>query len=179
MVRKIVHIEEEKCNGCGACANACHEGAIAMVNGKARLLRDDYCDGLGDCLPACPTGAITIIEREAEAYDEAAVQAKQGKAAAQPHAAPGCPGLRMRQLRRTPPPAEASRPGTMPSQLAQWPCQIKLAPIRAPYFEGAKLLIAAGGGVRRSWRIRTPGQPGAAWGWAAALPCLAWTAASS
>ena len=143
MVRKIVHIEEEKCNGCGACANACHEGAIAMVNGKARLLRDDYCDGLGDCLPACPTGAITIIEREAEAYDEAAVQAKQGKVAAQPHAAPGCPGLRMRQLRRTPPPAEASRPGTMPSQLAQWPCQIKLAPIRAPYFEGAKLLIAA------------------------------------
>ena len=142
MVRKIVHIDEEKCNGCGACANACHEGAIAMVDGKARLLRDDYCDGLGDCLPACPTGAITIQEREAAAYDEAAVQAKQN-AAAQPHAAPGCPGLRMRQLRRTPAPAEAPHSGAMPSQLAQWPCQIKLAPIRAPYFEGAKLLIAA------------------------------------
>ena len=109
MKRRIIEIDENKCNGCGACANACHESAIGMVNGKAKLLRDDYCDGLGDCLPACPTGAITFIEREAAAYDEAAVLANKQKS----------------------------------SQLAQWPCQIKLVPVNAPYFHNASLLIAA------------------------------------
>lgn len=112
MVRKIIKIDEEKCNGCGACAAACHEGAIEMVGGKAKLTREDYCDGLGDCLPACPTNAITFEEREAPAYDENAVrQAKMKKAGV--------------------------------SQLTQWPCQIKLVPVNAPYFENANLLIAA------------------------------------
>ena len=106
MIRRIIQIDEEKCNGCGACAAACHESAIGMVDGKAKLLRDDYCDGLGDCLPACPTGAITFVEREAAAYDEAAVIRNQ-------------------------------------RSLQQWPVQIKLVPISAPYFDGAKLLIAA------------------------------------
>lgn len=106
MIRRIIQIDEEKCNGCGACAAACHESAIGMVDGKAKLLRDDFCDGLGDCLPACPTGAITFVEREAAAYDEAAVIRNQ-------------------------------RP------LQQWPVQIKLVPTSAPYFDGAKLLIAA------------------------------------
>ena len=146
MIRKIIHINEEKCNGCGACASACHEGAIGMVNGKARLLRDDYCDGLGDCLPACPTGAITFVEREAAAYDEKAVQEnmkKKAQAGAHntvQHA--GCPGSRMQRIRH----AEASAPSALmgaESQLGQWPCQIKLAPVNAPYFDGAKLLIAA------------------------------------
>ncbi len=119
MIRRIIEINEEKCNGCGACAAACHEGAIAMINGKAKLMRDDYCDGLGDCLPACPTGAITFVEREAAAYNEAAVLASKE---AQSGGAP------------LPKPA---------SQLGQWPCQIKLVPVNAPYFQGAKLLIAA------------------------------------
>lgn len=102
MIRKIIEIQEEKCNGCGLCASACHEGAIGMVDGKARLLREDYCDGLGDCLPQCPTGAIAFVEREAAPYDEAGI-----------------------------------------SRLRQWPCQIKLVPVNAPYFHKAKLLIAA------------------------------------
>ena len=137
MIRKIIQIDEEKCNGCGACAAACHEGAIGMVNGKAKLLRDDYCDGLGDCLPACPTGAITFVEREAAAYDEAAVQANRAK-----NAAPaGCPGQRMRQFAPRAQ-AEAAAPAPV-SELGQWPCQIKLVPVNAPYFQGAKLLIAA------------------------------------
>lgn len=110
MIRKIIQIDEEKCNGCGACASACHEGAIGMVGGKAKLLRDDYCDGLGDCLPTCPTGAISFVEREAAAYDEAAVQAAKTKKG---------------------------------SELRQWPIQIKLAPVNAPWFDGAKLLVAA------------------------------------
>ena len=102
MIRKIIEIQEKKCNGCGLCASACHEGAIGMVDGKARLLREDYCDGLGDCLPQCPTGAITFVEREAAPYDESGI-----------------------------------------SRLRQWPCQIKLVPVNAPYFHKAKLLIAA------------------------------------
>ena len=193
MVRRIIQINEDKCNGCGACASACHEGAIGMVDGKAKLLRDDYCDGLGDCLPTCPTGAIKFVEREAAAYDEEAVkenmkkravQQKDGKPAmsgttatpagaeASEHAASpvgatsqpadrtsqsteatpqptgGCPGSRMRMLRQ-----QAEKEDVLAgeinfvkapaSQLAQWPCQIKLVPTNAPYFNGAKLLIAA------------------------------------
>ena len=127
MIRKIIHIDQEKCNGCGACANACHEGAIQMVDGKAALIRDDYCDGLGDCLPSCPTGAITFEEREAAAYDHEAVQkhlAAQGKVS------------RESQLSH-----QAKAP--QESQLSQWPVQIKLAPLTAPYFDQAHLLIAA------------------------------------
>ena len=116
MVRKIIQIDEEKCNGCRACAEACHEGAIGMVEGKARLLRDDYCDGLGDCLPACPTGAISFVEREAATYDEKAAQENMEK---------------------------KSAPAREQSRLGQWPCQIKLVPVNAPYFDGANLLIAA------------------------------------
>lgn len=144
MIRKIIHIDEEKCNGCGACVTACHEGAIGLVNGKAKLMRDDYCDGFGDCLPGCPTGAITFEEREAAAYDEQAVlENKQKKAAAATAPAhSGCPGHQMHQFDRKP--AQASAAGAaMPSQLGQWPCQIKLVPVNAPYFNGAKLLIAA------------------------------------
>lgn len=141
MIRKIIKIDEEKCNGCGACASACHEGAIDMVNGKAKLMRENYCDGLGDCLPACPTGAISFEEREAPAYDEAAVLA--AKKAAQETPKPcGCPGSQARVLHRK---AQNSvTEAVCPvSQLAQWPVQIKLVPPTAPYFSGAKLLIAA------------------------------------
>lgn len=109
MIRKIIHIDEDKCNGCGICATACHEGAIDIIDGKAKLVRENFCDGLGDCLPACPTGAITFEEREAPAYDEAAV-------------------MKAKQSDRT---------------LMNWPVQIKLAPVCAPYFDGANLLIAA------------------------------------
>ncbi len=142
MIRKIIQIDQEKCNGCGACAEACHEGAIGMVNGKAKLLRDDYCDGLGDCLPTCPTGAISFVEREAAAYDEKAVQEnmrKKGESsytAAASHA--GCPGSRPHSQEVVP-----SAQAQAESQLGQWPCQIKLVPTNAPYFNGAKLLIAA------------------------------------
>lgn len=198
MIRKIIQISEDKCNGCGACATACHEGAIAMVNGKAKLIRDDYCDGLGDCLPACPTGAITFVEREAAAYNEAAVlenKRKLGKvhsgcpgsaartlhagqahadgaagaAHGQPHS--GCPGSAARTLQARQAQADgaagaaqgqtqnSATAGTAPAQndaayagsvarepqsmLSQWPVQIKLVPVNAPYFDGAKLLIAA------------------------------------
>lgn len=145
MIRKIIQIDEEKCNGCGACADACHEGAIGMVNGKATLLRDDYCDGLGDCLPTCPTGAISFVEREAAAYNEKAVQEHMQKKNAQTIASAGshtgCPGSRMRQFKRQE--TASPIPAQVNSQLGQWPCQIKLVPVSAPYFNGAKLLIAA------------------------------------
>ena len=142
MKRKIVHIEEEKCNGCGACAAACHEGAIVMVDGKARLIRDDYCDGLGDCLPACPTGAITITEREAAPYDEAAVQVHMARRAAEAPLPCGCPGSQAKAIRREEA-TTAAPAGEQPSRLSQWPVQIKLVPVRAPYFDGARLLVAA------------------------------------
>ena len=141
MVRKIIHIDQEKCNGCGACASACHEGAIAMVNGKDQLIRDDYCDGLGDCLPACPTGAITFTQREAAPYDEAAVQAHLARKKEEAPLPCGCPGSQSRAFHREESPAPAGP--VVSSQLRQWPVQIKLAPVNAPYFDGAHLLIAA------------------------------------
>ena len=141
MLRKIIKINESKCNGCGACAAACHEGAIEMVNGKAKLTREDYCDGLGDCLPACPTDAITFEEREAPAYYEAAVRrAKAGK-----HGGTlpcGCPGTHSRAIRRDTP-IQAQTESAVTSRLSQWPCQIKLVPVNAPYFDNSNLLIAA------------------------------------
>ena len=146
MIRKIITIDEDKCNGCGACAEACHEGAIAMVNGKARLMRDDYCDGLGDCLPTCPTKAISFVEREAAAYDEAAVLAAQkAKHNKQGETLPcGCPGSQSKAIEHHDCSCSSEEVATeMPSRLSQWPVQIKLAPINAPYFDGAKLLIAA------------------------------------
>ena len=151
MIRKIIKINEEQCNGCGLCAQACHEGAIAMVEGKAKLIRDDYCDGLGDCLPACPTGAITFEMREAAQYDQAAVDAhlaKRNQSNTEPSQTPsGCPGSRAQTIQRPPVPTPASSAcpagADAPSCLSQWPVQIQLAPVNAPYFDHAKLLIAA------------------------------------
>jgi len=154
MIRTIINIDKEKCNGCGLCVNACHEGAIALADGKAELIRDDYCDGLGNCLPACPTGAISFVEREAAAYDEAAVEENMKKKqeaehSHQHHDLPcGCPGSQARALKReaeggqTPAPAPVQA-AALESQLRQWPVQIKLVPINASYFDGANLLIAA------------------------------------
>ena len=139
MLRKIIKINEEKCNGCGACAAACHEGAIEMVDGKAKLMREDYCDGLGDCLPACPTNAISFEEREAPAYNEAAVMAAKA-AKKQDTLACGCPGTHSRAIHREP---AVVRNESVTSQLSQWPVQIKLVPVNAPYFDGANLLVAA------------------------------------
>lgn len=142
MIRKIIKIDEEKCNGCGACAAACHEGAIEMVNGKAKLTREDYCDGLGDCLPACPTNAITFEQREAPAYNEAAVlAAKQKKTGVKLPC--GCPGTNSKVIKREASDLSATNTVNSQSQLSQWPVQIKLVPVNAPYFEGANLLIAA------------------------------------
>ncbi len=168
MIRKIIQIDQEKCNGCGLCAEACHEGAIEMKDGKAVLTRDDYCDGLGDCLPACPTNAITFIEREAAAYDHAAVQQHLAKRGGQTQAPPaqehtqplpcGCPGSAMKSLRPTSSAAASAQAESsakqaasrnapnqqgLVSELRQWPVQIKLAPVNAPFFENADLLIAA------------------------------------
>ncbi len=159
MVRQIIHIDEEKCNGCGLCAEACHESAIAMIDGKAKLIRDDYCDGMGDCLPQCPTGAITFEMREAAAYDKEAVEKNmeakkmeemqkkmqsEGMQIGHAHEG-GCPGARMRMMNRDGAANNVSAPVpfTQTSQLTNWPVQIKLAPVNAPYFDGAKLLIAA------------------------------------
>ncbi|MCI6825494.1 MAG: 4Fe-4S binding protein [Ruminococcus bromii] len=146
MIRKIIKIDEEKCNGCGACATACHEGAIDMVNGKAKLMRENFCDGFGDCLPSCPTGAITFEEREAPEYDEEAVKAAQKlkKANAQGHHG-GCPGSRFMQFEKTLASEEDGvlTAGKPVSRLNQWPVQIKLLPANAPFYNGAKLLIAA------------------------------------
>ena len=138
MIRKIIKIDKEKCNGCGACARACHEGAIEMIDGKAQLTREDYCDGLGDCLPACPTNAISFEEREAPAYNEQAVLASKAKKSTLPC---GCPGTNVKQFKPV-----ASAPissGAVASQISTWPVQIKLVPVNAPYFDGARLLVAA------------------------------------
>ena len=163
MIRKIIHIDEEKCNGCGLCASACHEGAIDIIDGKAKLVRENFCDGFGDCLPNCPTGAITFEEREAPAYDEAAVKESQRKkmeekvmaereaqmrAEMEQHAAHagGCPGSRFMQFDHNEEHQEeqALAANVKPvSRLMQWPCQIKLLPAQAPFYDGAKLLIAA------------------------------------
>lgn len=139
MKRKIIKIDQEKCNGCGLCADACHEGAIGMIDGKAQLLRDDYCDGLGDCLPVCPTGAITFEEREAAAYDEEAV--KKRKQASLEKFPCGLPGTHVKQIKRDHPHNKTVE--NIESRLSNWPVQIKLVPITAQYFDGANLLIAA------------------------------------
>jgi ferredoxin len=143
MIRKIIRIDKEKCNGCGLCAKACHEGAIGMINGKAKLLREDYCDGLGDCLPACPAGAISFEEREAKKYDEVAVgKSKLGKQ--KEMLACGCPGTQSKAIcRETEGELVFFNRNENKSQLSQWPVQIKLAPINAPYFKDANLLVAA------------------------------------
>ncbi|HHU86391.1 MAG: 4Fe-4S binding protein [Pelotomaculaceae bacterium] len=149
MIRKIIKIDEDKCNGCGLCVEACHEGALQIVDGKARLISESYCDGLGDCLPECPTGAITIEEREAEAFDEAAVNKhKAAKSKPEPETlACGCPGTHARVIERKSDaatgPVSGQARSTAGSQLRQWPCQIKLVPVNAPYFNQAHLLVAA------------------------------------
>ncbi|MCL1975076.1 MAG: 4Fe-4S binding protein [Firmicutes bacterium] len=143
MLRQIIRIEEKKCNGCGLCVSACHEGAIGLVDGKAKLLRDDYCDGLGNCLPVCPTEAISFEEREACEYDEAA--AKTNIESKQPEKLPcGCPGTHAKSIERKFYRSTAKPPDILSeTHLNQWPVQIKLVPAHAPYFANAHLLVAA------------------------------------
>ncbi|GHU64367.1 (Fe-S)-binding protein [Clostridia bacterium] len=147
MKRKIIEIDRDKCNGCGLCAEACHEGAIGIVDGKAKLLRDDYCDGLGNCLPVCPTGAIRFVEREAAAYNEEEVKRNmEQQQRQQPHPHGGCPGANAHSIPRPEADTVAAAQGqtnTAASALRQWPVQIKLVPVNAPYFDGANLLVAA------------------------------------
>lgn len=151
MKRQIIHIDEEKCNGCGLCANACHEGAIDIINGKAKLVRENFCDGFGDCLPECPTGAITFEEREAPAYDEEAVKkSKMQKEMKnmEMHAGGGCPGSQTMEFDRKNADVKVENEapvvtGKPVSRLMQWPCQIKLLPTQTDFYNGAKLLIAA------------------------------------
>jgi len=150
VIRKIVKINREKCDGCGLCIDACHEGALQLVNGKAELVSESYCDGLGDCLPECPAGAITIEEREADAFDEESVK-KHMEARKSPvleKLACGCPGTQARTIDRKEAAAASAQPAAgsaqpVVSQLRQWPCQIKLVPVNAPYFDQAHLLVAA------------------------------------
>ena len=142
MIRKIIKIDEEKCNGCGACAAACHEGAIEMIHGKAKLTREDYCDGLGDCLPACPVNAISFEEREAPAYNEAAVLDSRQKKASKTLPC-GCPGTKSKAILREGDTCDPDASIPAASQLSQWPVQIKLVPTNAPYFDGADLLVTA------------------------------------
>lgn len=139
MIRKIIKIDEEKCNGCGACVSACHEGAIGLVDGKAKLMRDDYCDGLGDCLPSCPTGAISFEQREAADYNEKAVMENRLKKHSIANHG-GCPGSRLSRIMHG---HDSHTDIKAESRLSQWPVQIKLVPVNAPYFDGADLLIAA------------------------------------
>ena len=167
MIRKIIHIDEEKCNGCGLCAKACHEGAIDIIDGKAKLVRENFCDGFGDCLPNCPTGAISFEEREAPAYDEAAVKKAQEEKKTEEkkteekkteamkmegmkmeemkheHHEGGCPGSKVMQFTQNGAAGVPLRTAEPVSRLGQWPCQIKLVPTQAPFYENAKLLIAA------------------------------------
>lgn len=147
MKRKIVKIDATRCTGCGACAEACHEGAIEIADGKARLMRDDYCDGLGACLPSCPADAITIEEREADAFNEEAVKKNiesRARAAAHTSSAPFvCPGAAAKAIARAGDRADSTHAAPQTSRLSQWPVQIKLVPTRAPWFDGAKLLVAA------------------------------------
>lgn len=146
MIRTIIEINEATCNGCGICVDACHEGALGMVEGKAKLLRDDYCDGLGDCLPACPVDAIKFVKREAAVYDEAAVEAHRAPVIEElpVRSSMGCPGSRTRTIEREEiSPSSCSQMTEISSQLFNWPVQIKLAPLNAPYFQDARLLIAA------------------------------------
>lgn len=142
MIRRVIEINEQKCNGCGLCASACQEGAIEMIQGKAKLVRDDYCDGLGNCLPACPMDAIAFVEREAAAFDEEAVRKNQEKKEQAKTPFLGCPGTKSKVLQKD---KDSKEPNQMnwESQLQQWPVQLKLIPVKAPYFDGCNLLIAA------------------------------------